>query len=56
MERSLVQILAIMEAMALLANDPIMLGRSIWSFRYLEHQNLYIISDSIGGVRMVQQL
>ena len=33
-----------MEAVAQLANDLIMLGRSIWSFRHLEHQNLFIIS------------
>ena len=34
--------------MALLANDPIMSGRSMRSFRHLEHQNLSIISDFIG--------
>ena len=28
-----------------LKNDPILLGRSIWSFRHLEHQNPSIISD-----------
>ena len=38
-----------------LANDPIMLGRSIWLFRHLEHQNLSIISEDIGRARMVQQ-
>ena len=27
------------------ANNPIMSGRSIWSFRHLEHQNSSIISD-----------
>ena len=44
-----------MEAVTPLANDPIMLGRSIWSFKHLEHQNQSVISDSIGRVRMVQQ-
>ena len=34
--------------MALLANDPIMSGTSIWSFRHFEHQNTSIISESIG--------
>ena len=34
--------------MALLVNDPIMLGRLIWLFRHLECQNPSIISDSIG--------
>ena len=34
--------------MALLANDPIMSGRLIRSFRHLECQNLSIISESIG--------
>ena len=34
-----VQFLATMEEVAPLANDPIMLGRPIWSFRDLEHQN-----------------
>ena len=28
-----------------LKNDPILLGRSIWLFRHLEHQNPSIISD-----------
>ena len=41
--------------MAPLANDPIMSGRLIRSFRHLELQYLSIISDSIGRVRMVQQ-
>ena len=36
----LVQFLATREAVALLANDPIMMGRSIWTFTHLEHQNL----------------
>ena len=30
------------------ANDPIPSGRSIQSFRHLEHQNLSIISEDIG--------
>ena len=41
-----------MEAVAPLENDPIMSGRSIRSFRHLEHQNPSIISDSIGRARM----
>ena len=32
-----------------------MWGRSIQSFRHLELQNQFIISDSIGRARMVQQ-
>ena len=43
-----------MEAEAPLAKDPIMLGRSIHSFRDLEHQNLSIISDSIDSARCGQ--
>ena len=43
------------DALAPLANDPIMLDTSIWLFRHLEHQNPSIISDSIGSARMVQQ-
>ena len=50
---SLVPFLAIIEAMALLANNLIMLGRLIWSFRHLEYQNWSIISDSIGRYRML---
>ena len=50
----LVPFLATKEALALLANDPIMLGRSIFLFRHLECQNLSIISDSIGRARIVQ--
>ena len=34
-----------MEVAAPLKNDPILLGRSILSFRHLELQNLSIISD-----------
>ena len=41
--------------MALLANNLIMTGRSLRSFRHLEHQNLSIISENIGRARMVQQ-
>ena len=41
--------------MAPLANDPIMLVRSIWSFSHLESQNPSIISNSIDRARMVQQ-
>ena len=41
MERSLVPILATLEALAPLANNPAMSGRSIRSFRHLKHQNLY---------------
>ena len=39
----------------LLANDPILLGRSIWLFWHLEHQNPSLISDfqffQMSGVR-----
>ena len=38
-----------------LAYDPIMFGRSILSFRHLEHQNPSIISGDIGRARSVQQ-
>ena len=38
--------------MAPLANDPIMLGTSIRSFRHLEYQNPSIISEDIGRARM----
>ena len=44
-----------MEAVALLANDPIMSGTSIRSCRHLEHQNPSIISEDIGQARIVQQ-
>ena len=40
--------MATKEALALFANDPIMLGRSIRSFGHLECQNPSIISESIG--------
>ena len=51
----LVPFLATMEAVALLANDLIMSGTSIRSFRHLEHQNPSIISEDIGRARSVQQ-
>ena len=38
-----------------LANDPLMSGRLILSFRHLAFQNQSIISDSIGRARMMQQ-
>ena len=41
--------------MAPLANDPIMSGRLILSFKHREHQNPSIISEDIGRARMVQQ-
>ena len=53
-DKLLVQFLATMEAVAPLANDPIMLGRPIRSFRDLEHQNPSIISDSIDSARCGQ--
>ena len=46
----------IFEEVVPLSNDPIMSKRLIQSFRHLEHQNLSIISDSIGRARMVQQI
>ena len=46
-EYFLVPFLATKETLAPLANDPILLGRSIWSFRHLDCQNPSIISDSI---------
>ena len=41
--------------MAPLPKDLIMSGTSIRSFRHLEHPNLFIISEDIGGARIVQQ-
>ena len=35
--------------MALLANDPILLGRLILSFKHLKHQNLSTGNDFIHG-------
>ena len=46
-DKLLVQFQTTMEAVAPLANDPIMFGRPIGSFRDLENQNPSIISDSI---------
>ena len=43
----LVLFMATKEILAPLANDLIMLGRLIQLFRYLECQNLFIISDFI---------
>ena len=43
------------KGVALLANDLIMLGTSIRSFRHLEHQNPSIISEDIGRASGVQQ-
>ena len=42
---SLVPFFATKEVMVPLANDPIMLGRSIQSFRYLEYENPSVIVD-----------
>ena len=39
-------------AVVLLANDLIMSGTLIWSFRHLEHQNLSIISEDIGRINV----
>ena len=50
-----VHFLATREAVVPFANDPIMSVIFISSFRHLEHQNLSIISDSIGRVRILQQ-
>ena len=44
------------EAVLLLANDPIMSGRSIQSFRHLECQNPSIILDSIGIPRWLWKM
>ena len=38
-----------------LANDTIMSGTLIWSFRHLEHQNPSIISNDIGRAKSMQQ-
>ena len=51
----LVPFLATKEALAPLTNVPIMSGRSIRSFRHLEHQNPSILSGDIGRARSVQQ-
>ena len=47
-EITLIPFLATREVVAPLANDPIMFGRSIQSYRRLECQNLSIIADDIG--------
>ena len=47
--------MATKEALAPLANVPIMLGRSIRLFRHLECQNPSIISGDIGKARSGQQ-
>ena len=39
--------MATTEAVSLLANDPIMLGKLIQSFRHLKHQNLSTGDDFI---------
>ena len=44
----LVLFLATQEALGPLANVPIMLGRSIQSFRHLEHKNPSILSNYMG--------
>ena len=41
--------------MALLANDPIMSGRSRQIFRHLKRQNPFIISDFIDRGRMQRE-
>jgi len=51
----LVTFLAMRETVASLKNYLILLERSIWFFRHLEHQNMSIISDSIGRAQMVLQ-
>ena len=39
-KKNLIPFLATREAVAPLANDPIMSGTLIWLFRHIEHQNL----------------
>ena len=46
---SLDPFLAAKKAVGPLTNDPIMLGRLIWSFRHLKHQNLSTGDDSINN-------
>ena len=41
--------MATKEAVAPLANDPIMMSTLIWSFRHLEHQNLSTCVDFMDG-------
>ena len=50
-----VPFLTTIEVVAPLENDPILLGRSIWSFRHLELQNPSIILDFKHRSRMVQE-
>ena len=50
----LVPFLATKEALAPLANNPIMLGRSIWSFGHLECQNPSII-DVMGHCSRIRK-
>ena len=52
---SLDPILATKQFVVPLLSFPIMLGRLIQLFRHLKHQNLSIISDSIGRANMVKQ-
>ena len=47
--------LATKDAVAPLANNPIMSGSLIRLFRHLEHQNPSIISEDIGKARSMQQ-
>ena len=47
--------MATREAVEPLANDPIIVGRSIQLFRHLGHQNPSIISDSIGICRWLRK-
>ena len=44
-----------MEGLAPLANDAIMSGRSVQSFRPLENKNPSFISEDMVRARMVQQ-
>ena len=56
MEYFFVLILATTKVLALLTRDPIILGRSIWSFWHLECLNPSIISDSIGIHRWLRKM
>ena len=53
MAKSLVPFLATREAVALFANDQIMLGTSIQSFRHLKHQNLSTGDNFIYSSRII---
>jgi len=48
---SLVPILATREFVVPLASDPIIWGRSIWSFRHLKHQNMSTGNDFTSSSR-----